>query len=123
MIFKFLKIFFSCQDELERTGVNMPQFKKLGGMLYDGEAAGDRRCLNGGARAVVSIEQHFAKLARVLQQRDADRLLDFLTDPLSKIHGVDGQNIRQYLVVFTSEAKGLTRDFTQVRFLTLVTQR
>ena len=105
----------------------MPQFKKLGGMLYDGEAAGDRRCLNGGSggarAAVVSIEQHFAKLARVLQQRDADRLLDFLTDPLSKIHGVDGQNIRQYLVVFTSEAKGLTRDFTQVRFLTLVTQR
>ena len=52
------------QDELERTGVNknMPQFKKLGGMLYNGEfGAGDDNRLN--------IDKHFASLSHILKEK------------------------------------------------------
>ena len=38
---------FHLQDELTRAGVELPEFRKLGGMLADGDGGGGR----GGGRA------------------------------------------------------------------------
>lgn len=102
------------QDELERTGVNkkMPQFKNLGGMLYNGEdgPGGDNR---------LNIDKHFVNLNVIIKSRDFDGLLTFLKHPLSGIRDVSSTNIRQYMLVLNSE---LSRNFTQAEVQGLISR-
>ena len=89
---EFSKDEISCMEaELNRTGVEMPQFRQLGGLLAD---------QNGGNRKVIS--RAVEDIARGVTSRDLDRLLASLTRTEAGLEDVRREYVKEYMMVLES---------------------
>jgi hypothetical protein len=100
------------QEELTRTGVELPEFRKLGGMLSDDGGANRGKseaifqgsyvnfCFFFSSLMYLFGRLHFvccfvcAEIARMVQQKDSAGLLAALTSPAARLEGVTASNIR-----------------------------
>ena len=79
------------EAELNRTGVEMPQFRQLGGLLAD---------QNGGNRKVIS--RAVEDIARSVTSRDVERLLASLARPEAGLEDVRREYVKEYMMVLES---------------------
>jgi len=91
------------QEELNRTGVELPQFRKLGGMLGSDGQHSDRD----------QMDALFQALYEGSERRDLEFVMSILTNKLTRLADVVTENARHYMVVLHSEARSLGRPFRQ----------
>ena len=92
------------EAELNRTGVEMPQFRQLGGMLAD-QGGGNRRNIG---RA---IEDIVTKVGR----KDLAGLVESLTNPAAGIVDVRPEYVKEYLMVLEMNVTRVTLSQAEVQ--------
>ena len=93
------------EAELSRTGVEMPQFRNLGGMLAD-QGGGDRkkiaRAVQGESLNLVNYGFYvidYPDIINSVAAGDTNRLLECLKNPVAGLRDIVASNTRQYQMV------------------------
>ena len=76
------------EDELNRTGVEMPQFRQLGGMLADQNGA-NRRNINTAIQEIVIC----------VKNKDYNNLINCLLSPTAGVVDVREEYVKEYMMV------------------------
>ncbi|XP_023331982.1 ras GTPase-activating-like protein IQGAP1, partial [Eurytemora carolleeae] len=97
------------QDELNKAGVELPEFRKLGVMLTDD---GDQK----------KMEELFSELCGCIEIRDVEGMFSLLRNPVSRLKEVHEENSRQYMLVLHSEYRELGRPFSQAELQELISR-
>ena len=90
--------------ELNRTGVEMPQFRQLGGMLAD-QGGGNRR----------NITRAIGDIVTCVGSKDLAGLVDRLTNPAAGLLDVRPEYVKEYLMVLEMNVTRVTLSQAEVQ--------
>ena len=95
----------SCMEaELNRTGVEMPSFRQLGGMLAD-QNGGNRKNINNAIQDIVISVKH----------QDYNRLMSSLMSPGAGLVDVREVYIREYMMVLEINVTRVTLSQAEIQ--------
>ena len=92
------------EAELNRTGVEMPQFRQLGGMLAD-QGGGNRRNIGRAIRDIVTS----------VTSKDLAGLVHCLTNPAAGLEDVRPEYVKEYLMVLEMNVTRVTLSQAEVQ--------